>query len=251
MTTHGTVCGALLVVTMISGGCTAARMAVPEELNARAAALPVERDTGPQGHGTLRFGPHQVTEYRQGWTTAPGVTMNAVSVQAEQTPYRFRITPAGEGTRAVECKATRARLQVTQQTTLAGRPATSGLEADVQPRRVSCTIASAGPESRSGQLRIEQEPGRSFAAPHGRVAGRAQLGEVALEIESSTRLEGGAQLAYAGFQLRQGERLIAAVETLNQGRVWLAPELTPEVRELAVVASSALLLDSGWQTPVD
>ena len=41
------------------------------------------------------------------------------------------------------------------------------------------------------------------------------------------------------------------METLNQGRVWLAPELTPEVRELAVVASSALLLDSGWQTPVD
>ncbi|MDY7229327.1 hypothetical protein [Hyalangium rubrum] len=239
MTTHGMVWGALLVVAMASGGCTAARMAVPSELKGQAPALPVERHMGLTGGGSLRFGPHQVTDFQQGWTSAPGVKVSGVNLRAESTPYRFRSTPEGEKTRAVECQVTRERIEA------------GGLEADVQPRRVNCVIAADGPEFPAGQFRLDHEPGRDLSNPHGRVTGRARLGEVALEIESSTRLEGGASLAFAGFHLRQGERLVAAVETLNEGRVWLAPDLTPEVRVLTVMVSSALLLDSGWQSPTE
>lgn len=241
--------GAVLVaVAGLGGGCTAARMAVPAELGTQAAVLPVERKTQALQDGTLRFGAHQVTDYHRGWTFSPSVSLGSVQVEGQRQPYEFRIAPEGSAPRAVACEISGAQASLTRESKVAGRDATSTLEADVQPRRLLCSIAANGTESPAGSLSLERKAGTGLSDLHGKVKGNARLDGVTLDIESSTKLEGGGQLAFTGYHLLLEGAVVGAVETLNAGRVWLAPDLAPEVRGLAVMAASALLLEPEWYT---
>jgi hypothetical protein len=246
------VAGAAAVTT----GCTAARMAAPRELEAQGAGpLAVERRTGPFEGGHLSFGEHRVRDYARGWSFSWSPSFGGVTFTTEHDPYSFRLT-GGEaggdgGEREVQCAGRGGRLSSTREGQVGGLPVSRTVELNVQPRRLECGFGAGGPDGAGGALVVEHVPGWDLSEPRGRVQGRAWMGGQALTVESTSRLEGGGMLAFTGFHLREEGRLVAAVETLNEGRVWLAPDLAPRTRTLAVLTASALLLDPTWQGPLD
>ncbi|MCI0671111.1 MAG: hypothetical protein L0Y64_11655 [Myxococcaceae bacterium] len=162
----------------------------------------------------------------------------------ELHPYHFRVAAEGEAARGVECAVKTARVSLHEEGTTTGRPVTSETSVDIAPRTLTCVVTG----DREGTLTLEHRPGPGLL---GQMAGSMRVEHVSLDIASNTQLEGGGQLAFAGYHLRFGQELVAAVETVNDGRVWLAPGLAPEVREAAVVGAAALLLDRDWPTDAD
>jgi hypothetical protein len=45
-----------------------------------------------------------------------------------------------------------------------------------------------------------------------------------------------------GYEVTGGDRVVAAVETINQGRVWMDPAVSPRDQERLAVAIMVLLL---------
>jgi hypothetical protein len=45
-----------------------------------------------------------------------------------------------------------------------------------------------------------------------------------------------------GYEIAEGQPVIAAVETINQGRVWISPSLSRDEKDRAAVIAAALVL---------
>ena len=65
-------------------------------------------------------------------------------------------------------------------------------------------------------------------------------------VQSVNRIEGGrGPSAIVGYEIRRDSEVIAAVEIMNQGRVWLSPTLTAlDQDRVATVAMALLVYDS-------
>lgn len=73
---------------------------------------------------------------------------------------------------------------------------------------------------------------------------RNEAGEV-IYVNGVQKMEGmprWMQAAYFGFEFYKGGKAIAAVSTVNNGKVWMLPELDPGTRLVVAAMSSALLL---------
>lgn len=76
-----------------------------------------------------------------------------------------------------------------------------------------------------------------------RASGTLTLGEATFAIDSSNWVNNGKRVpAPVGFVVRSQDGPVAAVELVDQGTVWIAPELEPADRAALAGAAAALLL---------
>jgi hypothetical protein len=76
------------------------------------------------------------------------------------------------------------------------------------------------------------------------LAGALKQGARTIEVAGTNRLA-GSRLPLGdttGYVFREEDQVLAAVQTLNNGAVWLAPDLSPDLRGPLIAAISALLL---------
>lgn len=221
--------GAALVLW--TAGCHLARMEAPREM-AGVAPLPV---SGRQGflfaRQRPRFGDYDTHEVRRSWVRSREVDGGFVATGVYRQRYGFVLREKGVDRWAATC-------ETVVNSATARLPA--GLELGPLARlTLRCALATADSAVRA---RVDWNVSGLVPRGSGAVEGLARR----VEIQPSYRVE-HAWLPWshaAGYLLRDGDRVVAAVDALSSGRVFFDPGLGPEERTaLAAVAVVFLLFD--------
>jgi hypothetical protein len=106
----------------------------------------------------------------------------------------------------------------------------------VNTSELLCDLRSLGADGDTWMLDLSETQERPLQ-------GVLRRGRTELRVEGANRLERGpATWETAGYHLSLDGRNLAAVETLNDGSVWLARSLEPELRGVVAATAAALLL---------
>ena len=180
----------------------------------------------------LRFGSFATRETRVGesWSWSAGLFDTTAGVRTE--PYRFVLVGERGAEWHVEC---RARTPMMRHLDGDG----GSTEVDLGPTRLGCALRGDGDAVSSLSL---VGTGLEFT-------GGARFGDEELAIRGLHQVadrEGRPRRipAVLGYEIRAGERVVGSVDTLGDGRVYLAPGLTPEQRD-RIAATAAVLLFFG------
>ena len=222
----------LLLAPLALAGCTAARLAVPPDLESRSDAYPCLGRGGFALSETFSFGPYEVADVHRGWThrVARGIALYERARARQQYEFALR-APSGQTWRGQA--ATGVRRQDLKDT-VAGGELTWGLTREVN------FIARLGREGQpdAWNLALAEERGGVL------LNGTLTDGHTAYRIEGSRQLAGTSipLMENAGFLIYNGTRLVAAIDLVNAGSVRFDQALTSAQREPLAAAAAALLL---------
>lgn len=219
-------------------GCTSARMDVPADL-AGVEPMIVEGRGGWRGAQRAAFGPWEATDVDRSWTKGSGWRvgvgpLGGGSDRAGQE-YVFRFLEDAVEQALVRCAAagSRARgLTAVLDVDLAAREAL-----ECRPESPLATDPAAGDDTAEPPWDLVLEASRDR-----HLEGFLRVGEERYAVRSTGR---GGKIAPAsayGFEIREGDRVLAAVETVNRGSVWLAPDVTGPRRTIFAAVAAGLLL---------
>ena len=214
---------------VLAGGCQVAQMQVPAPLDV-VPAVPVDRPNVRKWNDPVSFGAWHTTGVEEGGTDwAPGRSAAAHrrSVQAVTLERIYRLTLA---TPTSEIRAgCFARLDAaTYGNTTFDVGAARGDPA------LQCTYDGAA----AGSMELFNMP-----KPGDAQAGYFEFASARWHIQSVDRIVGArSRGAIAGYEIRNDEAVIGAVETINRGRVWMAPSLSPAERDHIAAVVATLLL---------
>jgi hypothetical protein len=228
-------CFCLAILPLLSA-CQLARMQVSPDL-ATVEPFAVDRALWHwrKPNDPLSFGSWRTTRIDVGWSEFRSrqvpVTVSGKSTldfQSYLRPYRLDVATSN-GVISAECISRAAGVAYKDWSL------DSGALAGIPPLHCSYMGASAG------EMELLEMP---------TIAG-SEEGNIAFDVtrwhvQSVNRIEGGhGPGAIVGYEIRRDSEVIAAVEIMNQGRVWMSPTLTAlEQDRVATVAMALLVYES-------
>jgi hypothetical protein len=218
----------VLLLGLLSSGCQPARIPLPAEL-ATAERMPVSGRQGLILKPRLRFGPYAAESISRSWTRGRdrGGTALARHSERRQT-YRFILQEGETPHWFVACRASVERVRIDVGGGFEIRP---GDEA-----ALFCNLQSVEDRLEAWELELREQHGRPLS-------GSLTAGGGQFDVVGTDRIDGALPLgSTTGYQLRGREGIVAAVEVMNRGAVWLHAGLNPDQRPLLAAAAAALLL---------
>ena len=216
----------------LAAGCTAARMAIPADLESRSEAYPCVGRGGFSLSEKFSFGPYEISDIRRGWThrVAWGLVFYERSKAHQQYEFTLR-APSGKTWQGQAATGVR---KEDLKDTVAGGELTWGLSRAVH---VVARFGLAG-QTNAWTLALAEERGDVV------LKGTLADGATIYRVEGTRQLAGTSipLMENAGFLIYDGTRLVAAIDLLNAGSVYLDRTLSPARREPLAAAATALLL---------
>ena len=229
----------LATACLALGGCATAGVAMKlaPELTATT-AMPV---TGRNTWNQLVFGPWQVSmpaPYRMdGWQIAGTprfIPANSeLSVNAERASLEFEVAADAPGSHPTSAGCL-AQGRFASLTTFHSRSTDETSVTIPGYPRLDCEFKGA----RVGTLTLRAD----FVTQ--RDSGDARFGAdtwLVRSVNSHAKQRSNFPLARFGYEIVLGERVVAAVETYGDGRVWMLPDLSREQQEQVSTVAAALL----------
>ncbi len=219
---------AALMLLLALSSCSPARMATPRSLDGRSQTLHVKLDRGPVNEAVV-FGPWHTKEIDRKWTTriGGGVKFAGVGIVDEQAdqPYTFTLARNGsEHTWFVECVTSLSNEEV--------------IVGPVRLRKGTTSIRCLAADERKGH-KIEIAV---MMKGNGHVGG-VHVGKEWYKVETAHKIKGGATLGTAaGYTIRRGYSMVAAVQTINDRLVWLRTGMDEEIKPPVAITLTSLLL---------
>jgi hypothetical protein len=224
----GLACLLVLASAVLSlPGCQTARLPLPETLST-AERMPVSGRQGFRIKQRLRFGPYQAHRVTRSGTQGRdrGTTETARETERRQT-YAFTLREGEQDYLYVACHASLARVLIE-----------TGV-IDLHPADESalyCNLQPLDDASAAWELDLRETLGRPLA-------GTLSYRDVRIDVAGTNRLERGLPMgSTTGYDFRDGDEAVGAVEVINSGAVWLGENLGPERRRLLAASAAALLL---------
>jgi hypothetical protein len=219
--------GALALAVLLLPACQTARMPIPDTL-ATSERMPVSGRQGLQVNQSLRFGPFEAHGVRRSWTRGRDRGATTVATQHERRQeYRFTLREAGEDHWFVACHAAALTVSI------------DILSVDFRPTdesAVYCNLQLLSDPSTSWTLDLRETRDRPLS-------GTLSGGGERLAVSGTNRVDRALAMdATTGYEFRDADGVIGAVEVLNRGAVWLSGDLGAERRRTLAAASAALLL---------
>lgn len=218
---------ALLLAAVSLGGCQTARLPVPDSL-VTAERLAVSGRQGLQLRQRLRFGSYVAHPINRSWTRGRdrGATLAARQLERRQT-YRFTLQDSDVEYWFVACHASAQSIRI-DLGVIEAHPADESA--------LYCNLQSATDRLAAWELELQERRGRPLA-------GTLELGDTRFDVDGTNRLEGALPMgSTTGYEIRSDGDVVGAVEVINNGAVWLSPDLDLEQRRLLAAAAAALLL---------
>lgn len=187
------------------------------------AAVPVSGANPRKWNAPVSFGPWRSEVAYEGMKWDFALPLLGITVGYSTQPYRVVATAGGNPIQA-ECHARAVAL------------ARKGLEVD--PAFGNLPAFACGFQGRgSGTLRVH-------ATAMGQETGTIDFGDTKWALRSVHRFRGSSIPSGPplGYEFEGGGRVVAAVEVINQGRVWIDPAVSPRDQERLAVAIMVLLL---------
>lgn len=212
-------------------GCQVPELALPETFLAHATVYPVKGRYGFLLKQQLSFGPYRSDIIDRDWQSSQQWRVGGYEMSSAEGGYRFVLSGG----------ATPNRIACFQQASL------ESLDVDRRPdqdfswiiasqQRFSCAISTAAGQE---YLLLISDFNNEAKAE-----GLLYASDGTGYLVSSSREAAGSQwpIDGMGYVIRQGRSVVAAVENINAGRVWLAEKLPGEQALLLASAAAALLL---------
>ncbi|HEU0224865.1 MAG TPA: hypothetical protein VFR29_05480 [Steroidobacteraceae bacterium] len=212
----------VLAALLALPACQVAQMRVAPELE-RLAAVPVSGANPRRWNAPLAFGPWRAELAHEGMKWDFALPLLGLTAGYSTQPYRV-VASAGGNPIQAECHA---RAVTLSRKDLAVDPAFGKLPA------FACAFQGRG----AGSLRLN-------TTAMGQEAGTLDYGDTRWGLRSVHRFHGSSIPSGPplGYEVMGGDRVVAAVETINQGRVWIDPAVSPRDQERLAVAIMVLLL---------
>jgi hypothetical protein len=216
-----------VLTALLWGGaaaCAPAQMEIPASL-AGASGLAVEGRQGLRITERLRFGTYEAVAIERSWTGGRDVRILGYERERRDQRFAFTLAVGGDEVWDVDCKATlRTRGFETR-----------GVEIDPEDRSsLDCRMrGSDDPDARFRML-VEEENERPMK-------GTLANDDRRIDVLGTNRIQGGVVpvASASGYELREDGTTLAAVEVINDGRVWIG---TPRDQALLAAAAASLLL---------
>ena len=230
-------CFCLAILPLLSA-CQLARMQVSSDL-AAVQPFEVDRALWRKPNDPLSFGSWRTSRIDVGWgkfrasNQAVTVTGKAVlDFQSFRKPYRLEVESSC-GVISAEC-VERAEAVAYKDWSL-----DTGALKGIPP--LHCSYYGAA----EGQMELLEMPTLAESE-----AGNIEFDAITRwHLQSVNRIEGGRGPGdIVGYEIRRGSEIIAAVETMNRGRVWMSPALTPLEQDCVASVVMALLV---YESPQD
>lgn len=220
---------ALLCMSGLFAGCRTARMALPATFPPAIAPMDVQ---GYRGFGrTLRFGQYEIRNISRGWTTTSSWRIDIYGGAKSSKKSGFETFNTAGGKTVVARCVNNAKWQDLKDKVLGGELTwrlTSGI----------VYIAALERGDAHWEMIMEQD-NRGWM-----LDGRLSDGKTVFGVRGTRRLEGTSWdfTEATGYIFSLDGADVAAVETLNNGRVWIDGTLGDESRDILAAAAVALLL---------
>ena len=214
----------IIAILLATLGCQTAQIEVAPDL-AAVSPMDVQGANPRRWNAPVRFGPWATSEVREGGTWGFGYRLLGIDAGFAFQPYRLSIA-SGDRTIHAECVT---RAAVMSRKSLSVDPSFGKIPA------LGCGFHGDG----EGTLRLN-------TTAMNREEGQIEFGSSVWQIRSihkyaSSSIPSGQPL---GYEILSGGRVIATVETINRGRVWIDPSLNADDQaRIAAVATAALLYD--------
>lgn len=204
-----------------------AELELPSTL-AGAEALAVSGHNPRSWNHPLAFGPYRTAGVREGLEFSWSAEAFGVRGGQAKKPYRLVLETADGASREVECR---------QRSIEVWRKGWSVELTDAFRPRLVCGFQSS--EGRVQRLVLGSNGMQLRGVVHAAADETPLLTIRSLHRLAGSRLPLGEP---AGYALERDGVVVAAVETINRGRVWLGDGLDADDRELAAAAAATLLL---------
>jgi hypothetical protein len=232
-------CFCLAILPLLSA-CQLARMQVSSDL-AAVQPLTVDRSFWRKPHDPLSFGSWHTTLIDVGWgkfrshrVPVTVFSKTALDFQSFQRPYRVDVE-TNDDVISAECVA-RAEAVAYKDWSL-----DSGALQGIPP--LHCSYYGGA----EGEMELFEMP--TIA---GSQEGTIEFGETRWHVQSVNRIEGGRGPGNTvGYEIRSGPEVIAAVEIMNRGRVWMSPALTSLEQDRVATVAMALLIYEAPQAELE
>lgn len=217
-------------------GCASASMTVPAELE-EVSPLVVEGREGWFAADSAVFGIWRAVDLDRSWTRGSGWGVQVGPLGGGRDrglqEYSFRFFEDGTDLGTIGCVAVGSQAQGLTRVVGVQLAAREALEC--RPIQGPWAAADTAAGEPGWDLVVEASGNRHLE-------GFVRGGDERLAVASTGPGGGIAPATAYGFEIRDGERVVAAVETVNRGSVRLAPWLTQERRSQVAAAAAALLL---------
>jgi hypothetical protein len=235
--------GFCLAILPLLSACQVARMQVDPAL-ADVQPLAVDRALWRRPGDPLSFGTWHATHIDYGWgefrSRQTPITLGGkttIALESFQRPYRIDVE-TGSGVIWTEC--------LTRATSVSYKDVSldNGALQGIAP--LHCWYAGAT-QADQGEMELLEMPTLA-----GSEAGNIEFGATRWHVQSVNRIEGGRGPAgIVGYEIRREGKVIAAVEIMNHGRVWMLPALTPTEQDRVAAVAMALLLYESPQAELE
>lgn len=211
---------------MLLAGCQATRMPGPDELST-SQRLAVEGRQGWKIHEHLRFGPYEAHEIDRSWTRGRDREILLYSGNKRRQRYTFTLREGGVDRWDVSCEANLTKHAL----------GADGAEVALKNRSwLDCSLRSLGAPAEVWEMALSERSERPLG-------GRLSHGAAELEVRGTRKIQGGLPgEATTGYEVLEEERVVGAVEVVNNGAVWLHEGLSPDRQSLLSASAAALLL---------
>jgi hypothetical protein len=214
----------LLIPFVLSAACQTAQIQLAPDLVA-VEPMTVQGANPRRWNAPISFGSWATNEVREGFTWDFGYRLLGIDASFAFQPYRLAIA-SGDRTVQAECVT---RAAVLSRNDLSVDPSFGRIPA------LACGFRGAG----EGTLRLN-------TTAMNKEEGEILFGSSRWDIRSVHRFAGSSIPSGdpLGYEISRDGRVIATVETINRGRVWMDPALSAEEQgRVAAIATAVLLYE--------
>ncbi|WKN33862.1 hypothetical protein PZB74_11055 [Porifericola rhodea] len=230
--------------------CTTPQMLLQEPLAGQEAML-VKGRQGWLLNQRLSFGEYKTEKIDRGWTFSYGIDLFLTELQGAQQKFSFSIENA-DGRRYTVASAHKLRgmvIPVDRFTPKIRTVVEDLLTFSIQTKDMMAATLYSHQEGKVWRmLMMHPDDFRKQGQYVGLLTHEA---EAPISIVPVRKLSGQKSWGrdIVGFELVQNEQVLAAVELLNQGKVWIAAFLPQEKKSLVAAACASLLLQQEVELP--
>ena len=223
---------ALLAGMLAVAGCTVPQMAVAPDFQQHAVELPVEGPSFLKPNGNFQIGNYTVANVHRGWRKMGGFSIFSYNnIQAKQQ-YEFSLQD-GQGKEWYVFGASRLKDKSLRSNT--------GVTIDVGPNMEYYASHFTSPESGQWHL-LTVDPGQYLERK--KFEGELSNRSTTYTIAPVYKFEGkGLPMSdVIGYEFKEGDKVVSAVQVINNGKVWVSPQLNPDTRMVLASGMASLLL---------
>ncbi|MER2998708.1 hypothetical protein [Pontibacter populi] len=230
-----------LAGTLVFSSCSVPPMALQSDFKQQSEELPVEGRKVFKPNGSFTIGNYTVANVNLGWVNMGGFSIFSYNNVKASQKYQFSLQN-GQGNEWYVFGASKLQHKSLKDNT--------GITIEVAPNMEYYASHFTSPES--GQWHLLTVDPRHYLERK-KFEGELSNGNTTYKIEPVYKFEGKSLplSEIIGYEFRDGETIVGAVQVVNNGNVWLKPQLAPDTRMVLASAMASLLLYDKLNDPVE